>query len=570
MRFLVWLVFLLVGFNSFSQESYYSKPLDIQILISGSFAELRSNHFHSGIDIKTEGRTGLPVRTVADGYVSRISVSPNGFGNAVYINHPNNTTSVYGHLEKFNEKLAAYVKTIQYKRESFTVDIEPQPHLFPVKKSDLIAFSGNSGSSGGPHLHFELRESTSQEPFNPFSKVNWIKDEMPPNILNLKIYPLNSDSHVNSSQNEKTFSVVKYNGSYHIKKDPIIPLYGKIGFGIRIVDYITGTWAKCGINYLEVRIDGKKMTSFEINKFSFSNTRYLNAHIDYGEYITKRRRFHKTWLEPGSKLRIITHNKDGIEFVLEDNSKHNVEILVKDSQGNTSTLDFTVKNAKKHASKKALARGTKLFRFDQQNIYNTDSFSFESQPGTFYSDFEWDYISIPNQSDSTLYSTIHKVHRNTTPAHKNFTIKIKPTNLPTHLHEKAVIVNIDEKNGRKTSGGGAYANGWVTRKTRSFGTYAIAIDTIAPGIRSLSIRNNQTLVESNRIRFKINDSLTGIKSYKGYIDGKWALFEFDAKNSLLTYHIDKERLQTKHTHTLQLTVTDYKNNSKTYKATFYK
>ncbi len=231
--------------TSYAQNEYYSSPVKIPILLSGNFAELRSNHFHSGIDIKTQGVTGFPIYSVADGFVSRIVVSPTGYGNALYINHPNGTTTVYGHLQSFRDDIAEYVKENQYLQKSFKVDLKVLPGEFQIKKDDIIAKSGNSGSSGGPHLHFEIRDTKSENPLNPLKYNFDIKDTIPPKILSLMITPLSDDSYVIDDTRKRRFPIVFYNGKYHIKNNPAVPVYGEIGFAIETNDYLNGSWNKC-------------------------------------------------------------------------------------------------------------------------------------------------------------------------------------------------------------------------------------------------------------------------------------------------------------------------------------
>ncbi len=543
----------------------YSEPLKIPILISGSFAELRRNHFHSGIDIKTQGETGLPVYSAAGGYISRIVVSPGGFGNALYIDHPNGTTSVYGHLSRFRGDIAGYVKNIQYKKERFTVDIPAPSGKFQVDRGELIAYSGNSGSSGGPHLHFEIRDTKTQEPLNPLKYNLIIKDNISPKIQALQIYPLNNLSQVNYAANKKEYNIVFYDGSYHIKNNPVIPVYGKIGFSVLATDYLNGTWSKCGINSLSLKVDGEDLFSFEIDRFSFSKTRFINSHIDYEEYMKSKRRFIKTWKDPGNKLGIY----HGAVFDATDGETHHVEILLKDSYGNTARLEFQVKSKFKAMSTPE-KKGVKLFLQNQPNHFEADGIRLDCPKGAFYTDFSFDYTSFVEENDSIKFSKVHHVHQKYTPIQAPVTLSIRADGLPVGLQSKSLIAKLDEKTGELSSFGGGYQGGWVTAKIRSFGDFVVSIDTIAPVIKALSIKNHNTLVEPNRIRFKITDSFSGVKEYKGYIDGKWVLFEYDAKNSLITYHIDPDRLELKKQHRVNLLVTDNKGNKSSYDGAFFK
>ncbi|MBN1821884.1 MAG: M23 family metallopeptidase [Prolixibacteraceae bacterium] len=568
MRGIVLSVLLLVSIRIYPQEKFFSEPLKIPILITGSFAELRTDHFHSGIDIKTEGRTGLPVYPAADGYISRIVVSPAGFGNALYINHNNQTTTLYGHLQEFNKAVSAYVKNIQYKNESFSVDISVPPGIFQVSKDEIIAYSGNSGSSGGPHLHFEIRDKKTQEPLNPFEFNLNIVDKTAPLFTGLKIYPLDENTHIEGSGYEKSYQVVKYNGGFHIANNPLILLYGEIGFGVEVTDYLDGTWSKCGINHLRVKIDGLLFSSIDIERYSFNDTRYLNSLTDYKSYIKYNHRFYKTWKDPGNKLDFytLTNNDGSIEFT--DNQKHNIEIVAIDSYGNESELEFIVKsNIQDFTSKKE--KGFQTFYYNKVNSFNAEGISLYCPVGAFYSDFEFDYNVDYQTIIPGLFSNIHKVHHNYSPIHDPIKLAVKTKNLPDRLQEKALIVKIDEKTGKKNSVGGSFKNGFVECNIRAFGDFAVSVDTIAPIIRSLSISNN-ILNEVSQIRFRISDELSGIKSYLGIIDGKWALFEYDAKNSLLSYKFDPERMEFNKNHTLHLTVSDNKNNTAVYEASFFK
>ncbi|NQU87384.1 MAG: M23 family metallopeptidase [Mariniphaga sp.] len=562
-------IILLASVNVKSQEKYFSEPIKIPLLITGSFAELRSNHFHSGIDIRTKGKTGLPVYPAANGHVSRIAVSPTGFGHALYIDHSNGTTTVYGHLDRFNKIIAEYVKNIQYKNESFGIDVSLPPGRINVSKNEIIAYSGNSGSSGGPHLHFEIRDQLTQEPLNPLKNDLNIVDKISPKILGLRIYPLNEVSHVNNSNENKTFEVVNYNGKYHIRNNPVIPVHGEIGFGIEIIDYLDGTWSKCGINSLKLKVNGEMHSSFELNRFSFSETRYLNSLIDYEYYINSRKRFYKTWKDPGNKLDFYRFKSQDGSTQFTDNKTHNIELVVNDSYGNESVLEFKIKSINQiTASNKK--KGFQTFYYNEENKFEATGITLNCPKGAFYTDFEFDYDVVYKNNNLNFYSEIHRVHHPTTPIHDPISLSIKPQNLLPDLDKKSLIVKIDEKNGNINSVGGNFRNGNVISNIRSFGSFAIAVDTIAPSIRPLSIKNKNTLTESSQIRFRIRDELSGIKNYRGTIDNKWVLFKFDLKNNLLFYTFDNDRFEMNKIHQLKLVVTDNKNNSSIYEATFFK
>ncbi|MCY1723138.1 M23 family metallopeptidase [Prolixibacteraceae bacterium Z1-6] len=560
------ILFLLISIGCFGQENYFTDPVKIPLLLSGSFAELRSNHFHSGIDIKTQGTVGIPVYAVANGYISRIAVSPTGYGNALYINHTNGTTTVYGHLLHFSPAIDKYVKDKQYEQKSFRVDLQIPQYLFPVKQNDEIAKSGNSGSSGGPHLHFEIRDTKTEEPLNPLKYNFPVKDSIAPKIFSLLVVPLSDDSHVNFSTIQQSYPVVFYDGKYHLKNNPVIPAWGKIGVAVQTNDYFNGTYNKCGINLLRMTLDDETQFMFRLNRFSFDNSRYINSHIVYDEYVTSKRRFQKTWLEPGNKLPIYNHNGSRGIISPEPDKTQQVEIELQDTYGNTSVIAFSMKGSFKNVQINS-NESQRLFKYNKENQFNTDDIEMLIPKNALYKDFNFFYSK--KNAPAEFYSEYHIVHNNTVPLHKNIDLRVKAKNLPRELEPKAILANIDTTTGEFYAAGGKFKNGWVETKTSNFGTYAVVVDTIAPTIIPLSIKAN-ALTETNRIRFKIQDDLAGIETIEGILDGKWALFEYDPKNNRITHYFDKTRFEFNRQHHLKLTVTDYRGNSAVYEVNFWK
>lgn len=566
MRFIITTIIIFsLSLLSFSQDKYYSNPVKIPMLLSGSFAELRSNHFHSGIDIKTQGVTGHSIYAVADGYISRISVSPTGFGKAIYISHPNGTTSVYAHLQNFREDIAYYVKERQYEKKSYKINLHLPPYLFKVKQNDEIAHSGNSGSSGGPHLHFEIRDTKTEEPLNPLQFNFPVKDNISPKIFSLLVVPLSDTSQVNYQNQAQSFSVTLANGKYQLKDNKTIAAYGPVGFAIQTNDYFNDSYNKCGINFLSFDVDNNTQFAFQLNRFSFSKSRYINSHIYYPEYVDSKRRFIKTWIDNGNLLPIYTYNLSNGQFT-PTNSEHNLEISISDTYKNISSLVFRV--SQKHKEINAnFDPYIELMSFKQRNIYSTNNFEINIPKGALYKDLKFRYSSNP--TTDKFFSDFHDLTQNKVALHKGATIRIKPQNISDTLKEKVLVVDVNTKNGDPVAAGGVYKDGWVTTTMRNMGMYAITVDTIPPTIIPLSIRDGK-LTESNRMRFKINDDLSGIKSIKGYIDGKWALFEYDAKRSRITHYFDSDRFDLNKNHNFKLLVTDYCGNSTEYQAKFWK
>jgi hypothetical protein len=567
MKYIALFLLTLFSFSVFGQTNEYSSPVKIPIFLSGSFAELRSNHFHSGIDIKTQGVTGVPIYSVADGYISRIVVSPTGFGLALYINHPNETTSVYGHLENFRDDIAKYIKNIQYERKSFRVDLQVPKDRFPVKQDEFIGRSGNSGSSGGPHLHFEIRDTQTEEPLNPLHYPFPVKDSTPPRIYSLMIAPLNEFGHVDFQAQKKTFPAFFANGKYQIQNNAIIPVYGMVGFAINANDFFDGSNNRCGVYSIRMFWDGELYYSFKMDRFSFSESRYINSHTDYEEFILTKRRFHKTWIDPGNRLRIYDYVRNNGQLRVTDGNIHLVRFELKDLHGNTSILDFKVESKAQQVNR-IKTPFNQLLKYEQTNRFREDNIRIDFPELTFYDDVEFTWKQKP--ASEKFLSDIHVVHRNTVPLHSSAQLSLKIDKLDNRYHEKALLVTVDTLTQKISAAGGNYCNGWVTGDIRTFGNYALAHDTIPPRIVPLSIRDKSALTESSRVRFRITDDLSGINKITGTLNEKWALFEYDAKTNMITHYFDAERFELGKRHDFVLKVTDNKGNESTYKASFWK
>lgn len=560
------LLILKTAVAQISDPDYFSSPLKIPIVLSGNFGELRSNHFHSGIDIKTGGKTGLPVYTAAEGELSRIYVSPSGFGLALYIDHSNGTTTVYGHLQKLRDDLQNYMHAVQYDKESFAADISVPKGKFRFKKGELVAYSGNSGSSGGPHLHFEIRDTDSQKPLNPLLYHLDVSDDRAPVILSVMLYPLSDDAHVSGKSYAQRIDAVLYNGTYHLKGNPVLNVYGDIGFAVQTHDYLTGSWNKCGVYEINLLADRKPVYTFRMDQLDFDQTRYVNSHIDYAHYQKYSRRLHKSWVDPGNRLGNYPVLINRGKINLSDRQVHEIKYMIKDVNGNESQLAFNV-----------ISKPMKITKQERTGIpvaYNK-KFSIEENgleadfdPGTFYSDFLFDFQV--QAAGNGFYSPVFKLHDKETPVHRYYRLRIKAINLPLHLRGKALIAILDAKTGKKQALGGEYSLGWVEANTRQLGNFTITVDTVVPTITPVNIQNNSTLANKNKISFKIHDDFSGISSYRGEIDGKWVLFEYDAKKDLIEYYFDASRIELGKKHNLKLTVSDAKKNTKTYEANFYR
>jgi hypothetical protein len=543
-------------------QNYFRSPVDFVITLAGNFAELRNNHFHSGIDIRTF-TTGKKVYAIADGYVSRIKISAGGYGKAIYIDHPNGYTSVFAHLDHFNTNIEEFVKSHQYINNTFEFDLKLSKDQIAIKKGDIVAFSGNTGASAGPHLHFEIRDTKSEHPLNPLFFGFKIKDTTPPKIFNLYAYPLNSISNVNGSNNRQNFPVTFYDNAFHLKGDPKVKLLGNIGFALEANDYMDNTWGKCGIYDIKMKINDTLISSFSFQEFSFDESGYINSHLDYELNVSQNKRIHKTFKEPNNKLSIYSAMKNNGIYHFKKNVNYKIDFLVSDANQNKSNLRVYAKGNETEITFPKAAFEM-LMNYDKENIFEKKDIELKFPKNSFYTTIPFTY-SV--KKDSNYLSDIHSIHNENVPVHNYYTISIKPKYVPKGKSDKLFIARIDKK-GKLSNEGGIYVDSHVKTKSRYFGKFAIAIDTISPTIKANTSFTQKPLNGQKSIRFTISDNLSGIKSYEGLIDGKWVLFEYDAKNDLLFYVFDSKRLIASKNHELQVKVTDQVGNQKIFTTNF--
>ncbi|MEI7828874.1 MAG: M23 family metallopeptidase [Prolixibacteraceae bacterium] len=543
----------------------FSLPLKGPYSFSGGFGELRRNHFHTGLDFRTAGQVGIPVYAFKEGSIARVSVSPSGYGHALYLLHPDGKTTVYGHLSRFNPKIETYVLSEQYRLKQFAVDLTIPAGLFAFKKGEIIAWSGNTGSSGGPHLHFEIRDTQTEKPQNPLLYLSGITDKSAPRILSLFVYPISAASSVNKGTKILRVETISSRQNTSTKLRQPIEVYGEIGFGIQADDDFNGVGMKCGIFSAELIVDQEPAFSFQLDHLSFDLGRYVNSHIDYEELIKNKRWIHRLYLQPGNKMDIYQTNSSRGIVQMFDGKIHDAKIVVRDAFGNFTQLAFKL-ISKKFQVTETKQNCTKLFFYDRPNDYENSEVRVQLPDGTLYDQLPFEYLTEIRKG--VYYSKIHHIHKTFVPVQKPYKLSIKTLSIPTKLQSKALIVQVDAS-GRFSSAGGEYLDGWITAYPRAFGAFGVMLDTIAPIIRPLSIKENKNLVNKQKIEFKITDNLSGISSYEGEIDGNWVLFEYDAKTDTIFYTIDKSKLVLGKSHTIKLTVRDERNNSSEYKAVFY-
>jgi len=559
MKQLFLLSFSLISLSIFSQTNYHS-PLNFELLLSGTFGELRGSHFHTGIDIKTEGVEGQKVYSIADGYVSRIKVSTWGYGKAIYITHPDGNTSVYAHLKEFNKEIEKYVNKQQYKKENFEIQLFPSKEKFPIKRGEVIALSGNTGGSGGAHLHFEIRNTKSEHPINPLQFNFDITDNIQPTIVGIKIYP-HQNSSVNNKNESVKYSLTKKGNNYSLNSKQIIKVNGDISFSISTYDKLNGAYNKNGVYSIKLFIDNNLIHHFLAAELSFSEKRFLNAHIDYSEYTESKTKYNRCFNLPYNKLsNYKTNVNDGI-FNFIDSLTHKIRFEVEDFEGNKSEVNFEVQSQSTSPKFETEDSGDG-FLYNQANVYKNLKFEAHLEKYSLYEDCNVHY-SVGIKTDNTL-SEIHNFMNSSIPIHKNYVLSIKEK-IAKNITDKVYIAKVND-NGTFTYKGNSWRGSFLSAKVREFGNFTIISDTVNPIILGVNVKDGKNISSQTTIKCTIEDKESGISFYRGEINGKWILMEYDYKKNLLTYKLPSDFEKGKHK--LTIVVKDRMGNKTEYTDNF--
>jgi hypothetical protein len=555
------LIFLIFSTPIFSQTNYpkddFTAPLDIPMQLSGNFGELRPNHFHAGLDFKTQQKEGFAVYAVGDGYVSRIRISPFGYGKAVYIDHPNGYTTVYGHLQKGWGKIEAYIEAEQYRQKSFEIDVFPKPGELTVSRCDTIAISGNTGGSEGPHLHFEVRNTKSEKIINPlyFGYDAPLKDTKRPNISSLLVYPIEATSVVNKSRRPVSVNLsLQPDGTYISEK---VEASGKIGFGIIANDFDDVSYNGNGIFKAEAFQNGAPSFGYQFDTFAFDEGRYVNALIDFKRYKSTKQRVQKLFMRNPYALSIIKSNAANGIIDLVPNMSQSYRIEVSDFAQNKTTLLIPIDYAQSTATIPEEPVTTPyLVKANTDNNFEKGNMSVFFPAHTFYEDF---YLNFE------VKDSVMTVHDDTVPVHTNFLVTIKDS-LATNP-AKTFIASIDGK--RLSYNSTKFKDGAFTTYTKNLGQFKLAMDVTAPKITIAKPVEGKWLTNQKSITVRISDDLSGIKFYSGYLNGKWVLFEYDYKAKMIT-HLFDDAFLVEGKNDLKIEVSDNLGNSAIFETSFFR
>jgi hypothetical protein len=528
-------------------QNYFRHPLDIPMQLVANFGEIRANHWHMGLDIRTQQKVNLPVYAAADGFVSRIVVEPGGFGQAIYIDHPNGYTTLYAHLNAFFPALADYVKKQQYAKQSWNIDIPIPANLFPVKKGSFIARSGSTGGSEGPHVHFEIRDTKTGKCLNPLLFNFPIADVVPPAIYKLAMYDRNKSTY---EQTPQVISLKKAGSKYTLPSERLRVGSDKISFAINAVDHFTGTVNPNGIYCAEIMMDDKPVSQFVLNNIGYDETRYINAQVDLPYKSRGGPTLQQVSPLPGAmNVAYDVFNGTGI-IELKDTEVHTIDIEVQDADKNTSTIHFSVQYDPT-LGKPYIPSAAQELVPGQVNVVELDAFELYTTEATLYDSIHVNYEMVPDKEMGAV-SALHKFLSAGIPAHDMFTVRIKPENdIAPGLRDRLVIKNVA---GRRTFVSKAsWQNGWLSAKFRQFGSFQAFVDTTPPTVNAPPIN----LSKASRLVFTPRDNFNTIKSFRAEVDGKWLCFSND-KGKTWIYHFDENFPPGEHE--LKLTIEDEAGN----------
>jgi hypothetical protein len=550
-----------------NERSLFISPVKIPLSLSANFGELRTDHFHSGLDIKTQGVTGKEVLASAAGYVYRITISPGGFGKAIYIRHPSGYSTVYGHLDKFIPAIEDYVISRQYEEKNYMVTLWPPKERFKFNQGDVIAYSGNSGSSSGPHLHYEIRKSDDEEPVNPLLFDLNIEDNIRPVFEKLVVFPSGRKTRINNQNKQLNVNVNGSNGNYSISPKNEISVSGRAGFGFKAYDLVNDSYNKFAVFSIELKIDSIPVFNYKMDAFAFSESRYVNSHIDYETSQRENIFIERAFILPNDRLSVYGNVINHGIFDFTDNRKHRIELSVSDVHGNVSVLSFYVNSVPPVAQENQIKpdESSVTMPFNRNNKFVSKNIAVNIPSGALYDTLYFEFKR--SAGNPLMYSDVYCIHNKYTPLQISYNLSIKPDRIPEGKESKMLIIQLADDL-KRIPLASTWTNGYLSANTNTFGNFCIGIDTVPPLISHNGLTSGAILTGKTSMKIKISDELSGIKTYEPLIDGKWALFEYDQKNNLLTYDFDPGRIQKGTKHTLILNVTDNVDNLSTYKCDF--
>lgn len=528
-----------------TSQPHFGVPFDFPLYLSGNFGELRSNHFHGGLDFKTQGVVGKPLLAIADGYISKVTVTPGGYGNALYLTHDNGYTSVHGHLDRFLPEIAELVHKKQYDEQAFAVTLEFAPDEFRFRQGEVVAYAGNTGYSFGPHLHMEIRETATNEPIDPLQFYkDKITDNIAPRATRIMVYGC-----VNTSISQSSLSTPITLRPQQLRDTPLLA-WGRISTAISANDYMNGTHNNYGVRYVRLYVDDRLVSSSDVGRFSFDENRLINSWTDYAEQRTTGRWYMRASIAENNDLRMLRADDNRGWVIIDEERDYHFRYELEDLHGNRSTYRFVVRGKRMEIPSR-LPRYHYLMDASRDSRFYTQGFELWMPQGTLFDDVELDYAVLPSGSDQ---ADIYQLATMRIPLRRAAEIT-----LPTHKGEsvdgsKLYVARVDGK--RRIYCGGTYRYGRITANITELGSYTVCADTVAPRITPIGSTSWRKL---GQIVCRIADAETGIRDYRGTIDGRWVLFKYSSKNARLTCDLRAEGIGPGR-HQVEIRVTDMRGN----------
>ena len=555
---IILIIFISVS-NLFSQEKF--SPVEIPILLSGTFGEFRKTHFHTGIDIKTQGKEGLRVRAIDDGDLIRVKVSTSGYGKVVYIRHYDGTTSVYAHLKKFSPRIQQIIKRLQYEKKRFEIEKFFKKGEFKLKKSEIIGFSGNTGGSSGPHLHFELRDTEKEKPLNPLKYGYVVADTIAPRIHNLYLYNFLKER----TSNKIKIELIKNKNLY--TNNDTIKINGMFGFGYSGYDRQNSSYNKNGIYKRELTINGKRFYSYKFDDLIFPDGKKIDLLIDYEAYNIDKIRIKKLFQTTDSKFSFLESNDNHGLFKVIKDSLYNIKIIFEDINKNKSIVSLVVKGAENEKSYNFSENEIedKLYHTDMEYERKFKELNLIIPKDAFY---ESTNLNFKYKLDTLIIEKFTKAPK------KGLNLEFfLPKNLDSVYLRQTCIgkLNINKK-GKKDKIKYVFGNqkdNLIYAKSISGGKYFLTKDTISPSIKPINFRNEKWVTNLSTLRIRVDDEFSGIKKYRASINGKWILMEHEPKRKLLFFEFDDLKFS-KTELKLNLHVEDMVGNVNEFEATIYR
>lgn len=553
--------------------------------LAGTMGELRSTHFHTGIDIRTNNQIGWPVLASAPGYVSRATVTPAGFGLALYVKHPNGYTTVYGHLDRFRKDIHDYVRQERYRRKSSTIDLYFRKNQFPVNQGDTIAFAGNTGTSAGPHLHFDIRDEDNHALDPAAFSFAEIIDKTPPVVRKIALRPLDKNSRINDEFGRVEFYVTKTGNQYQLN-EPVLA-WGNVGLEVLAYDIVDHPAYKCGVNYIEVSVNEKIIFQQSITRLNPNEGRQVFTATNFAAFRESGNMFYKLYVDFGNQLPFYQSLNRGI-IEVKDEEPVKIQIRLSDLNGNASSMNLTLKPSRPPVAVKWLEPVSEIQWTTDRNVWKITAptcpvnalawkagdpqvieAAYLNSASTVYlldlrkplpdsivicgkriippfkaiippqADFRFTSEAIDvrfGKQDlfDTLYftsnvhlrrdsSVVFQIGDKRVPLKQSVEVTLKPASMPA-IPDKTAAYRINGKG--FVYMGGNWKNNSITFTTRDWGEFVILTDSIAPVITPLQINRNE-------IRLRIRDDLSGIKDYQATLNGQWLLLNYDEKTRTL-------------------------------------